>query len=131
MLCQWNFCEGLLYELQIAKLRSYGFSLNAFRLIHNYLSNRRQKIKINKIYSSWEEILFGVLQRSILGPLLFHVFMCDLFFTADEIDFASYADDNTLFLLKKHHQSFLTGFLTIKWIPILISVIYSWVLLLP
>ena len=66
------------HELLIAKLYSYGFSLNALRLIPSYLSNRRKRTKINEGYSSWEEILFGIPQVSILGPLLFNIFICDL-----------------------------------------------------
>ena len=77
------------------KLNAYGFSIDSLRLVQNYLKNRKQRTGINSAYSSWEEILFGVLQGSILGPLLFNIFLCDLFFIIDEIDFASYADDNT------------------------------------
>ena len=63
--------DCLPHELRIAKVNAYGFSLSTSKLIHNYLSHRKQKIKINSSYSSWEEILFGVPQSSTLGPLLF------------------------------------------------------------
>ena len=62
--------------------------------MQNYLSNRKQRTKINSDFSSWEEILFGVPQGSILGPLLFNTFLCDIFFIMSETDLASYAVDN-------------------------------------
>ena len=85
----------LSHELLLAKLRAYGFSISALRLIYSYLANRKQRTKINSSYSSWEEILFAVPQGSILGPLLFNIFLCDIFFVLSQTDFASYADDNT------------------------------------
>ena len=83
------------HELLLAKLHAYGFNIPALTLIQSYLSNRKQRTKVNSLYSSWEEILFGVPQGSILGPLFLNIHICDLFFIISEIDFASYADDNT------------------------------------
>ena len=66
--------DWLDHELLIAKLNAYDFSLNALKLVHNYLSNRKQRTKRNSSYSSVLEIIFGVPQGSILGYLLFNVF---------------------------------------------------------
>ena len=92
--------DSLSHELLIVKLHAYGVDLPALRLIPNYLSDRKQRTKMNATYSPWEEILFEVPQGSILGPLLFNIFLCDLFRIMCETDFASYADDNTPYALE-------------------------------
>ena len=69
---------------------------DALKLIHNYLSNRKQRVKVNDAYSSWKDIFYGVPQGSILGPLLFNIYLCDLFYFLEELVVASYADDTTI-----------------------------------
>ena len=87
------------HELLIAKLNAYGFSLTALKLVHNYLSNRKQRTKINSTYSSLLEIIFGVPEVSILGPLLLIIFLIDLFFIFEDTDIASYADENIPYVI--------------------------------
>ena len=74
------------------KLHVYGFDL---ALIYTYLGGRKQRVKINDKYSSWEEILFGVPQGSIIGLLLLNIFIWDLFLFTNYIDIVIYADNNT------------------------------------
>ena len=55
------------HELLIAKLHAYGFDNDALKFIYSYLKGRKQRTKINSSYSSFAEILFGVLKDQFLG----------------------------------------------------------------
>ena len=60
-------------------------------------------MKINNSHIDWLLIKYGVPQGSILGPIVFNIFLCDIFFLIHEIDIASYSDNNTPTLWEMLH----------------------------
>ena len=86
--------DCLPHRLLLAKLSAYGLSNDSCHLLMSYLSERKQRVKIGNARSSWSEIIKGVPQGSILGPLLFNVFINDVFYTIENV--YNYADDNVL-----------------------------------
>ena len=87
--------DCIFHGLLIAQPAAYGFDYESLRIMESFLSNRQQRTKINNAFSPYSKIRHGVPQGSILGPLLFNIYICDIFFNKIERDIASYADDNT------------------------------------
>ena len=87
--------DCILHNILIAKLTAYGLDYHSLRIIESLLFNRNQKTKINNVFNRCSEIIYGVPQGSILGPLPFNIYSCDIFFDITECDIAGYADDNT------------------------------------
>ena len=91
--------DCICHDLLIAKLDAYGLSLPALKLVHNYLQNRKQRKKNGTAYSLWDEIFWGAPEESILGPLLFYIFLWDLFLTIEGNYFTNYVDDNSPYVI--------------------------------
>ena len=99
--------DCLNHELLIAKLEAYGFHYSALKFIMSYLSNRTQRTKVNNSFSQWADIKSGVPQGSILGPLLFNIYINDIFYFVDEKKVANYADDTTPYAINKNIENLL------------------------
>ena len=84
------------HDLIIAKLAAYGISDSALCYIYSYLKNRKQCVRINNTQSNFHNIISGVPQGSILGPILFNISTNDFFFFISEASVHNFADDNTL-----------------------------------
>ena len=84
--------------LLFAKLHAYGFSKQASAIICSYLSNRKQRLKINNVFSSWKDLVLGVPQGSVLGILLFNIYLNVLFFFLKDVGICNFADDTTTYI---------------------------------
>ena len=98
--------DTLDHSLQLPKLSAYGFDNNSLSFVRNYLTNRIQRCKIENHFRKCHETKTGVLQSSILGPLLFNTFINDIFLFVESSNVCNYTDDSTLFAVGKNFDEF-------------------------
>ncbi len=88
--------DTLDHNILIAKLKYYGFDELALKLMESYLNNRQQYVQIDDVASEYCTVTTGVPQGSVLGPLLFIIYMNDIENVSKIFDFVLYADDTSL-----------------------------------
>ena len=85
-----------------------------------YLKRRKQRTRIGSAFSDYLNVLFGVPQGSILVPILFIIFLSDLFYIYNDLDYANYADDTTTYVCRQNYAE------AIEFLEPTINNIFAW-----
>ena len=91
----------------MAKLHAYRISVEAPKVLLSNLQESRKRVKINTTLSSWTQLIQGVPQGSVLGPMLFNIYINDMFFALNEIDICIFADGTTPYFFDSNLKSVL------------------------
>ena len=108
------------HQLLLAKLHAYGFRKQALAIVFSYLSNWKQRIKVSNVLSSWKDLILSVPQRSVLRPLLFNIYLDDLFFFQKDVGICNFADDTATYISDESLENVLkslekNSMLAIRW----------------
>lgn len=84
-------------DLLLAKSHSYGLEHRSLNVLNYYLHHLKMRVRVGSELSNWLHVIFGVLEDSILGPLLFNIFIKDIFWSDICSEICNFAEDNTIF----------------------------------
>ena len=99
--------DSLDHELLIAKPKCCGLNQHSVPFFRSCLSNRYQCCRTNNTLGYWRNTLAYIQQGSILGPLLFNIFLNDIFFFLKDTNLGNYADDSTLYVYYKNLETLI------------------------
>ena len=108
------------HEILVDKLERYGIRGLAKSWFISYLSNRKQRVRVNGVFSPFNSINMGVPQGSVLGPILFNLYINDLPKVSNRLNTTLFADDSTLTLSHKNFDSLISN------LNQELSIVYKW-----
>ena len=88
--------DSLYYDILLSKLKYYGLQWKALQLLKSYISGRCQYVQLGDVKSSTHAVVCGIPQGSVLGPLLFNIYINDITNATSKFNVIMYADDTTL-----------------------------------
>jgi hypothetical protein len=108
------------HGLLVSKMHAYGVSLKSCNMIGSYLTQRRQRVKLGNIQSDWVSPTKGVPQGSILGPMLFNIFVNDMFYFIESSSLYCYADDTQIAAISNNLNDVIStlqdsGNIAVEW----------------
>lgn len=84
-------------DLLLTKSHSYGLEHRSLNVLNYYLYHLKMRVRVDSELSNWFHVILGVLEGSILGPLLFNIFINDIFYSDICSEICNFTDDNTIF----------------------------------
>ena len=97
------------HYLRLTNRKAYGFHNSSVEFFRSYISKRYQPRKTNNFFSQWKRVLAEVPQGSILGPLLFNIFINDIFLFLRKCELANYTDDSPMYSSDKNINNIMTS----------------------